>query len=91
MAQVFIKRPRPLGLWHATALAIRARQGARLPRDARRNRRAGPPPFRYRQLVEVKWDRSDPRSFEIGKVDDQQAEIDAALRAPIGSPPPNAT
>jgi hypothetical protein len=39
----------------------------------------------------VKWDHSDPRSFEIGKVDDQQAGIDAALRAPIGSPPPNAT
>jgi transposase InsO family protein len=38
----------------------------------------------------VKWDHSDPRSFEIGKVDDQRAEIDAALRAPIGSPPPNA-
>jgi hypothetical protein len=38
----------------------------------------------------VKWDHSDPRSFELGKVDEQQSELNAALRAPAGSPPPNA-
>ena len=36
----------------------------------------------------VKWDHSDPRSFKLDKVDEQQAELDAALRAPAGSPPP---
>ena len=33
----------------------------------------------------VKWDHADPRSFEHD--DSQQAELDAALRAPAGSPP----
>jgi hypothetical protein len=35
----------------------------------------------------VKWDHSDPRSFKIDKIDEQQAELDAALRPPPGSPP----
>jgi hypothetical protein len=39
----------------------------------------------------VKWDHADPRSFDIGKVDEQQADLDAALRAPAGSPRPPAS
>jgi hypothetical protein len=35
----------------------------------------------------VKWDHADPRSFK--QTDEQQAELDAALRAPPGSPPTN--
>jgi hypothetical protein len=38
----------------------------------------------------VKWDHSDARSFELGKVDEQQAELDAALRASVDSPPSKA-
>jgi hypothetical protein len=33
----------------------------------------------------VKWDHSDPRSFNTGQVDDQQAKLDAALHAPTSS------
>jgi hypothetical protein len=39
----------------------------------------------------VKWDHADPRSFKITQVDDPRAELDAALRAPAGSPPSNTT
>ena len=38
-----------------------------------------------RKSRKVKWDHADPRSFK--NVDEQQAELDAALRAPAGSPP----
>ena len=34
----------------------------------------------------VKWDHSDPRSFNTDQVDDQQARLDAALHAPTSSP-----
>jgi hypothetical protein len=37
----------------------------------------------------VKWDHADPRSFNTTKLDDQRAELDAALRAPAGPPPTN--
>jgi hypothetical protein len=33
----------------------------------------------------VKWDHSDPRSFNTDQVDEQQAKLDAALHAPTGS------
>ncbi len=35
----------------------------------------------------VKWDHSDPRSFNTAQVDARQAKLDAALRAPPTSPP----
>ena len=34
----------------------------------------------------VKWDHSDPRSFNDARADEQQAKLDAALHAPAGSP-----
>jgi hypothetical protein len=43
-----------------------------------------------RKSRKVKWDHSDPRSFQLGK-NPQQEAIDAALRAPVGSPPPEAS
>ena len=38
----------------------------------------------------VKWDHHDPRSFQIGKNQGLE-ELDAALRAPVGSPPPESS
>lgn len=35
----------------------------------------------------VKWDHADPRSFNTTKLDDQRAELDAALRAPANTRP----
>ena len=35
----------------------------------------------------VKWDHADARSFKIGNANAKQAELDAALHAPAGSPP----
>ena len=43
-----------------------------------------------RKSRKVKWDHSDPRSFQIGK-NKEQEELDAALRAPVGSPPPESS
>jgi hypothetical protein len=37
----------------------------------------------------VKWDHADLRSFK--QADEKQADLDAALQAPPGSPPTNST
>jgi hypothetical protein len=38
------------------------------------------------QSQKVKWDHSDPRSFNTEQVDDAQVRLDAALHAPAGTP-----
>jgi hypothetical protein len=35
----------------------------------------------------VRWDHTDPRSFNTAAVDDPQARLDAALQGPVSSPP----